>query len=72
MLVVSEETQRGGLKINELRQEKGWNLLDIHTISIIDDHHAGEQEESKISSSSFRKRLLGSHIKPPKVLDKRQ
>lgn len=67
LLVVSEETQKGGMKINQLRQEKGLSKLDIYSISVIDDNHAGAGEENKISSSSFRKRLLGSHIKPPKV-----
>lgn len=67
LIVVSEETQKGGLKVNQLRQEKGLSTLDIYSISLIDDDHAGAGEENKISSSSFRKRLLGSHIKPPKV-----
>ncbi|KAI9556300.1 hypothetical protein GHT06_018874 [Daphnia sinensis] len=70
LLVVSEETQKGGMKINQLRQEKGLSKLDIYSISVIDDNHAGAGEENKISSSSFRKRLLGSHIKPPKFKSK--
>lgn len=66
-MVVSEETLKGGYKVNELRQEKGLSILDIYSISVIDDSQASAEEENKISSSSFRKRLLGTHIKPPKV-----
>lgn len=67
LLVVSEETLKGGFKVNQLREEKGLQLLDIHSISLIDDIQASAEEEHKISSSSLRKRLLGTHIKPPKV-----
>nr|CAG4643298.1 EOG090X0864 [Ilyocryptus agilis] len=69
LLVVSEETLSGGHKVNQLRKEKGLNVLDIHLISLIDDPKATAEEESKISSSSLRKRLLGSHLRPPKVLN---
>nr|CAG4650253.1 EOG090X0864 [Sida crystallina] len=67
MLVVSEETLQGGHKVNNLRQERGLSVLDIHTIPLMEDAMATKHEENKISSSSARKRLLGTHIKPPKV-----
>lgn len=66
---MSEETLAGGLKVNELRQKKGLSILDIHPISLIDDSYASANEENKISSSSFRKRLLGTHLKPSKVIN---
>nr|CAG4637116.1 EOG090X0864 [Ceriodaphnia reticulata] len=68
LLVVSEETLKGGYKVNQLRQAKGLSILDIYSISVIDDSQASAEEENKISSSSFRKRLLGTHLKPPKVI----
>ena len=68
MIVVSEETLNGGNKVNQLRKEKNLSTLDIYPISLIDDTQATSGEESKISSSSLRKRLLGSHLKPPKVM----
>jgi phosphopantetheine adenylyltransferase / dephospho-CoA kinase len=67
MIVVSEETLKGGHKVNELRQEKGLSILDIHRIDLVEDPQADEDEENKISSSSLRKRLLGTLLKPPKV-----
>nr|CAG4648006.1 EOG090X0864 [Moina brachiata] len=68
LIVVSEETLVGGLKVNELRKQKGLSILDVHPISLIDDTYAAANEENKISSSSFRKRLLGTHLKPSKVI----
>ena len=56
---------KGGFKVNELRGEKGMNLLDIYPIALIDDTKASAHEENKISSSSLRKRLLGTQIRPP-------
>lgn len=67
MIVVSEETLNGGFKVNDLRKEKNLSILDIHPISLVDDIRASNGEENKISSSSLRKRLLGTHLKPPKV-----
>jgi len=65
LLVVSEETLKGGLKVNQLRKEKGLKILDVYPIPLINDRHASKWEENKISSSSIRIRLLGSYIKPP-------
>ncbi len=67
MIVVSEETLNGGFKVNDLRKGKNLSVLDIHPISLVDDIQASNGEENKISSSSLRKRLLGTHLKPPKV-----
>lgn len=67
LLVASEETLRGAYKVNQLRQQKGLGILDIHPISLIGDSHATAEEEDKISSSSLRKRLLGTRLRPPKV-----
>nr|CAG4640966.1 EOG090X0864 [Eulimnadia texana] len=66
LLVVSEETLPGAAKVNNLRNEKGLPLLDVHPIELVADQFACVDEESKISSSSLRKRLLGTHLKPPK------
>ena len=53
--------------VNALRNEKGLGLLDIHPADLVADDFARDHEESKVSSSSLRKRLLGVHLKPPKV-----
>ncbi|KAL0131572.1 hypothetical protein PUN28_002838 [Cardiocondyla obscurior] len=67
MLVVSEETKRGGDKINELRLQKDLSKLDIHIVDLaIDDAH-NKHEEAKISSSNHRIRLLGTRLQPPKT-----
>ncbi|KAK0170675.1 hypothetical protein PV328_008498 [Microctonus aethiopoides] len=70
MIVVSEETKRGGIKINELRSQKGLNSLDIKVIKLVEDTHHNENEEMKISSSNARIRLLGTRLKEPDIRGK--
>lgn len=65
MVVVSQETKRGGDKINELRLQKNLSKLDIHTIELAIDEDHNENEEAKISSSNYRIRLLGTRLRPP-------
>lgn len=66
MIVVSEETQRGALKINELRAQNKLNNLDVEIVKLIQDtQHNVEHEEAKISSSNNRIRLLGTRLKEP-------
>lgn len=65
MIVVSEETQRGATKINDLRLQKGLNQLDIEVVKLVEDSHHSNNEESKISSSNYRIRLLGTRLKKP-------
>lgn len=63
---------KGGLKVNEVRQNKGLSPLQIHCVSLMEDlvpaniREAGV-EDWKISSSSARMRLLGSIMKTPEV-----
>ncbi|XP_053555207.1 bifunctional coenzyme A synthase [Bombina bombina] len=64
-IVVSEETRKGGMSVNKRRQENGLCELFIHEIRLIEDPLHSENEEEKISSSSFRNRLLGTLLKPP-------
>lgn len=65
-IVVSEETKRGGDKINEIRKEKNMNLLQIVSIQLVASTDRQSQfEEDKLSSSTRRIRMLGSLIKPP-------
>ncbi|XP_077108101.1 bifunctional coenzyme A synthase [Ranitomeya variabilis] len=66
-IVVSEETQRGGQSVNKRRLENGLDELTIHEIQLITDPKHSENEEEKISSSSFRNRLLGTLLKTPSV-----
>ncbi|EGI69332.1 PREDICTED: bifunctional coenzyme A synthase [Acromyrmex echinatior] len=65
MIVVSEETKRGGDKINELRLQKDLNKLDMHVVELAGDEDHEEHEEAKISSSNRRMRLLGTRLKDP-------
>ncbi|NP_001086140.1 Coenzyme A synthase L homeolog precursor [Xenopus laevis] len=66
-IVVSEETQKGGLSVNRKRQENELCELAIHEIKLVKDARHAENEEEKISSSSFRNRLLGTLLRPLKV-----
>lgn len=65
MLVVSQETQRGGDKVNELRLQKDLSKLDIHVVELAADECHNNHEEEKISSSNHRIRLLGTRLQPP-------
>ncbi|XP_076750174.1 bifunctional Phosphopantetheine adenylyltransferase - Dephospho-CoA kinase isoform X2 [Xylocopa sonorina] len=70
MLVVSEETKRGGDKVNEMRKRMNLNRLDIHIVKLICDENHREHEESKISSSNQRMRLLGTKLRAPRIENK--
>lgn len=66
MIVVSQETKRGGDKVNEMRYKKNLSKLDVHVVELAnDDHPHSENEEAKISSSNHRIRLLGTRLKAP-------
>ncbi|RVE50887.1 hypothetical protein evm_004454 [Chilo suppressalis] len=67
MIVVSEETHRGAVKINEKRAENGLKPLDTHVISLAQDAQPlkHDEEEKKVSSSNQRMRLLGTLLRPP-------
>ena len=47
--------------------EKGFQTLDIHLIKLVDDscHEVLQLEETKISSSNRRIRLLGEELRAP-------
>lgn len=67
MLVVSEETIKGGVKVNEKREENGIPKLETYVIGLAADAQQSAEEESKVSSSNQRMRLLGTTLKPPVV-----
>ncbi|KAJ6220387.1 hypothetical protein RDWZM_006199 [Blomia tropicalis] len=65
-IVVSEETVRGGHKINEIRQTKNMSQLQVDVIPLLKDgHRQHEVEEDKVSSSSMRIRKLGTLLRKP-------
>ncbi|XP_061399473.1 bifunctional coenzyme A synthase [Musca vetustissima] len=65
MIVVSEETLRGGEKVNELRQQNGLNKLDIFCIDLVESTDKSGPKESKVSSSNTRIDLLGTRLRKP-------
>lgn len=69
LIVVSTETYKGGLKVNELRHENNLPALDIHTVDLLEaiPEHIGDEEEEKISSSNRRMRLLGTRLRVPEA-----
>ncbi|XP_054987441.1 bifunctional coenzyme A synthase isoform X1 [Sorex araneus] len=64
-LVVSEETHRGGMAVNRFRLENGLQELSLYQIKLLKDQSHQENEEDKVSSSSFRQRILGELLRPP-------
>ncbi|KAM8819037.1 bifunctional coenzyme A synthase [Rhynchonycteris naso] len=64
-LVVSEETHRGGMAVNRFRLENDMEELALYQIQLLKDLNHKENEEDKVSSSSFRQRMLGNLLRPP-------
>lgn len=68
MIVVSEETRRGGEYVNALRAKNGLSQLDIHVIELVEiESLTVADKELKVSSSNQRMDLLGSKLKAPEV-----
>ena len=68
MIVVSAETVKGGLKVNEVRTAKSLSSLDIHAVDLLLLKEKQEDnEEDKVSSSTIRMRLLGKRLQDPPV-----
>ena len=65
--VGSQETKRGCEKINEIRKDKQFSELEVILINLVDDTcgQVSMVEETKISSSNKRIRLLGEQLKAP-------
>uniref|UniRef100_A0A915Q3W2 Cytidyltransferase-like domain-containing protein n=1 Tax=Setaria digitata TaxID=48799 RepID=A0A915Q3W2_9BILA len=64
-IIVSNETEKGGHAVNDRRRERNLPVLDIIKINLIDgkDELTGEY---KLSSSTQRRALLGTILKPLK------
>ncbi|KAM7356872.1 bifunctional Phosphopantetheine adenylyltransferase - Dephospho-CoA kinase [Cochliomyia hominivorax] len=67
MIVVSEETLRGGQKVNELRQQNNLNTLDIFCIDLVEATDIAGPKENKVSSSNTRIDLLGTRWRQPEL-----
>lgn len=69
MIVVSAETRKGALSINNERLKNNLPPLDIHCIELIDnvgDNIYGiRTKDNKISSSNTRLELLGTRLRQP-------
>lgn len=63
--MVSQETLRGGNKVNELRADNGLNQLAVHCIELVELERDSALKEIKISSSNQRLDLLGTRIRDP-------
>ncbi|GFO24685.1 bifunctional coenzyme a synthase [Plakobranchus ocellatus] len=63
-LVVSQETSAGGEAVNRERLKVGFPCLKMVAIDLVDDACRSADEEEKISSSSLRKRALGTLLHP--------
>ncbi|XP_066303045.1 bifunctional coenzyme A synthase-like [Branchiostoma lanceolatum] len=63
-IVVSTETKKGADFVNETRKKKGLNELAVHIIDLVPEPSPSSSEESKVSSSNVRQRLLGTLLRP--------
>jgi len=64
-IVGSMETELGCKEINANRLKKGYKLLNVELIQMIDDELGEGASEIKVSSSKNRMKLLGRLLKPP-------
>lgn len=74
VILVSQETEKGGHMVNVKRKERGLSQLRVHIIgqgALLDDSNSDVGDlpfdETKASSSSMRFRLLGTLLKPVKA-----
>lgn len=67
MLIVSSETLKGSVKVNEVRTQNGLNSLAVRSVDLLSDTKQDDIEEDKISSSNDRLRLLGTRLQEPRV-----
>lgn len=65
-LYVSEETMKGGRLVNEERARRGMPPMVIRSVGLAEDVCRCSGEEFKVSSSSLRRRQLGTLLTPPK------
>lgn len=74
LLVVSQETSKGGKYVNGIREGNNLPPLDVEIIDMLDsdntDLASSLQSESKLSSSGERVRSLGLLRKKPQMLKK--
>ena len=63
-LVISGETRAGGKAVNDKRTSKGWQVLEVYEVDVLDQstdegimEDAGKDFQSKISSTDIRRRL---------------
>ncbi|KAK8758913.1 hypothetical protein V5799_003457 [Amblyomma americanum] len=65
-LYVSEETMKGGRLVNEERARRSMPPMVIRSVGLAEDVCRSSGEEFKVSSSSLRRRQLGTILNPPK------
>lgn len=66
LIVVSDETMKGGQKVNDIRRGKHFRELEIFSIPLVEIKEAIiKEKESKISSSNQRMDILGTQFKEP-------
>ncbi|XP_033619024.1 max-like protein X [Fukomys damarensis] len=53
------------MAVNRFRLEHGLEELVLYQIQLLKDQSHKENEEDKVSSSSFRQRMLGTLLRPP-------
>ncbi|XP_002131624.2 bifunctional coenzyme A synthase [Ciona intestinalis] len=69
-IVVSKETERGGVVVNEARRKNNLNDLYVHVIGeglLIGDESSSPTKETKLSSSTLRYKSLGMLRKSPNI-----
>ena len=62
-LVVSKETRSGGKAVNDERQKKGWPLLDVFEVDVLDLTDESSAPEGGVSSESFEAKISSTEIR---------
>jgi phosphopantetheine adenylyltransferase / dephospho-CoA kinase len=66
LIVVSDETLKGGYKVNEIRKNKDFKELAIYSIPLVEIKEVLKEKEQKVSSSNQRMDILGTQFKEPR------
>ena len=70
MIIVSQETLKGGNYVNTKRAERGLSVLDVEVVDLVEEcKPLSSVEETKVSSSTIRLRQLGTLLRPPKKIE---
>ena len=62
-LVISAETRAGGDAVNKKRQEKGWPILEVFEVDVLDTDEHGPKDKGDGDTEAFQNKLSSTEIR---------